>query len=89
MNNTKAETTTLDRKYIITDPPITQTLFGDWRWAWIWLIIRLYVGYDWLVAGLDKIINPAWVGSKAGTALQGSLNNSISLTSGAHPALQA
>ena len=52
------------------------------------MIIRLYVGYEWLIAGWDKIINPAWVGSKAGTALQGFLNNSISLTTGTHPAVQ-
>jgi thiosulfate dehydrogenase [quinone] large subunit len=85
MINTKTDTATPARKYIITDPPITQTLFGDWRWSWIWLTIRLYVGYEWLVAGWDKIINPVWVGSKAGTALQGFLKNSISLTAGAHP----
>jgi thiosulfate dehydrogenase [quinone] large subunit len=89
MINTKAETNAASRKYLVKDPPFTQTLFGDWRWSWIWLIIRLYVGYEWLVAGWDKIINPAWVGSKAGTALSGFLNNSISLTTGAHPAVQA
>ena len=89
MINTKTETTTPTRKYFVTDPPFTRTLFGDWRWSWIWLIIRLYVGYEWLVAGWDKIINPAWVGANAGTALSGFLNNSISLTTGAHPAVQA
>lgn len=87
MINTKNYTTTA-RKVIVTDPPFTQTLFGNTRWSWIWLIIRLYVGYEWLVVGWDKIINTAWVGSKAGTALQGFLNNSISLTTGAHPAVQ-
>jgi thiosulfate dehydrogenase [quinone] large subunit len=89
MMNTKTKTTSPARNYIVTDPPFTRTLFGDLRLSWIWLIIRLYVGYEWLVAGWDKIINPAWVGSKAGTALQGFLNNSISLTTGAHPAVQA
>src|SRR4030042_2994982 len=88
MINTKTETTTPTRKYFVTDPPFAVTLFGDWRWAWIWLIIRLYVGYEWLVAGWDKIINPAWVGSQAGKALSGFLNNSISLTSGVHPTVQ-
>lgn len=32
----------------ITDPPIAQTLFSNTRWAWLWLIVRLYVGYTWL-----------------------------------------
>ena len=87
--NAKSETSAPTRKYIVTDPPIAQTIFGDWRWAWLWLIIRLYIGYEWLVAGWDKIISPSWVGAKAGTALGGFLNNSISLTTGAHPVVQA
>ena len=81
--------TTNPRKYIVTDPPFAQALFGDVRLSWIWLIVRLYVGYEWLVAGYDKIINPAWVGAQAGTALAEFLNNAISLTTGAHPAVQA
>ena len=76
------------KKNLITDPPFTQTLFGNVRWSWVWLIVRLYVGYEWMVAGWDKIINPAWVGANAGTALTGFLNNAISLTTGAHPAVQ-
>ncbi len=84
----RSTTGTPARKYIVTDPPFARTLFGDWRWAWLWLIIRLYVGYEWFIAGYDKIINPNWIGSKAGTALTGFLNNSISLTTGAHPAVQ-
>jgi thiosulfate dehydrogenase [quinone] large subunit len=87
--NTKSGTNAHSRKYIVSDPPFAQTLFGDWRWAWIWLIIRLYVGYEWLVAGWGKITSSAWVGAQAGTSLRGFLNNAVSLTSGAHPAVQA
>jgi len=88
MENVKSQTSN-PRKYIVTDPPFAQALFGDLRLSWIWLIVRLYVGYEWLLAGYDKIINPAWVGAKAGTALSGFLKNAVSLTSGAHPAVQA
>jgi thiosulfate dehydrogenase [quinone] large subunit len=87
--NVNKNTNISSRKYLIKDPPFALTLFGDWRWAWIWLIMRLYVGYEWFLAGWDKIINPAWVGSKAGTALSGFINNSLSLTTGAHPAVQS
>jgi thiosulfate dehydrogenase [quinone] large subunit len=86
--NTKTEKSVPTPKYLVTDPPFAQTLFGDWRWAWLWLIIRLYVGYEWVGAGWDKIISPSWVGAQAGTALRGFLNNAISLTGGAHPAVQ-
>ncbi len=52
----------------ISDPPFAISLFGSTRWAWLWLIIRLYVGYTWLTSGLGKLGNPAWVAT--GTALK-------------------
>jgi thiosulfate dehydrogenase [quinone] large subunit len=53
----------------ITDPPFIQRLFGSPSWAWLWLIVRLYVGYTWLTSGLGKVGNPAWV--QTGAALKG------------------
>ncbi len=72
----------------LQDPPVARALFGSVRWAWIWLIIRLYVGYEWLVAGWGKVTNPAWTGAKAGTALSGFVSNALKQTSGAHPNVQ-
>lgn len=77
-----------DRRFIVKDPPFAQKLFGDVRWAWIWLFVRLYVGYEWLAAGWAKINNPAWVGASAGKALEGFINNALTLTEGPHPAVQ-
>lgn len=74
---------------LITDPPVTQALFGKVSWAWIWIIPRLYVGWTWLKAGWGKVTNPAWVGGQAGTALTGFVNGAIAQTSGAHPAVQS
>lgn len=45
-----------------------------------WLLVRLYVGYEWLTAGIDKVFgtgNVAWVGNKAGTAVAGFLKGAI------------
>jgi len=53
----------------LTDPPFIQSLFGSTRWAWLWLIARLYVGYSWLTSGWGKLGNPAW--TQTGVALQG------------------
>jgi thiosulfate dehydrogenase [quinone] large subunit len=52
----------------IQDPPIARFLFQSTRiMAWIWLAVRLYVGYDFLVAGWHKFTTPAWIdGSGAG-----------------------
>ena len=30
----------------LQDPPIAQALFGNVRWAWLWLILRIYVGWE-------------------------------------------
>lgn len=73
---------------LIQDPPIAQTLFGNVRWAWIWLILRLYVGYEWLMAGWGKLNNPAWTGANAGAALTGFVNGALSKTGGEHPDVQ-
>ena len=72
----------------IEDSPVAKTLFGDVRLSWIWLVLRLYVGYEWLTAGWAKVQNPAWVGPKAGTALAGFINGALAKTAGAHPDVQ-
>jgi thiosulfate dehydrogenase (quinone) large subunit len=54
---------------MITDPPLARFLFGDVRLAWLWLPLRLWLGWDWLNHGWDKFQNPAWIDS--GAALKG------------------
>jgi thiosulfate dehydrogenase (quinone) large subunit len=54
----------------------------------LWLIVRLYVGYEWIVAGWEKITNPAWFGSGAGAALNGFVQGALAKTVGAHPDVQ-
>ena len=39
----------------IDDPPLARFLLSDTRAAWVWLIIRVYVGWQWLVSGLEKL----------------------------------
>jgi thiosulfate dehydrogenase [quinone] large subunit len=72
----------------LQDPPFAAALFGDVRWAWIWLILRVYVGWEWVNAGWDKLNSAAWVGSNAGTALTGFVNGALKETGGAHPNVQ-
>ena len=42
---------------VVADPPLARLLFSDKRLAPLWFIIRLYVGFSWLDAGLHKIID--------------------------------
>jgi thiosulfate dehydrogenase [quinone] large subunit len=50
------------------DPALARFLFSDVRMAWFWLLVRLYLGYQWLDAGLHKVTDPTWMAS--GSALQ-------------------
>ncbi len=71
----------------IPEPGIARRLFADTRLAPLWLIIRLYVGYEWLMAGWEKFTDPAgvWVGAKAGTAIMGFVKGALAKTGGEHP----
>ena len=73
----------------ISEPPIAKFLFSDTRFAWFWLIVRVYVGWQWLMAGWGKINSPLWTGDKAGSALQGFLTAAVQKTAGAHPDVSA
>jgi thiosulfate dehydrogenase [quinone] large subunit len=71
----------------IPEPKIARLLFADRRFALAWLVIRLYVGIEWLLAGWGKLTDPSgvWVGSKAGAAITGFVQGALSKTSGEHP----
>src|SRR5215213_7820407 len=51
---------TRSQALVLEDPPIARTLFGDTRLAWVWLPLRLYLGYSWLTSGWAKFQNPNW-----------------------------
>lgn len=87
--NIKQNPTSSSQVNLITDPPFAQALFGKVNWAWLWLVVRLYVGWTWLKAGWGKINNPAWVGSKSGTALTGFVNGALAKATGEHPDVQS
>lgn len=72
----------------IQDPPISEFLFSNTKMAWFWLVVRVYVGLQWLESGWGKLHNPAWVGSGAGTALKGFVSGALAKTAGAHPDVQ-
>lgn len=69
----------------IPEPPVSLFLFANTRMSFIWLVIRLYVGWEWLIAGWTKLHNPAWIGAKAGLGVAGFLQGALAKTAGAHP----
>ena len=69
----------------VPEPPLAKFLFGNPKFAWFWLVVRIYVGYEWLAAAADKLSNPAWIGDNTGVAVTGFLKGALTKTSGLHP----
>jgi thiosulfate dehydrogenase [quinone] large subunit len=53
----------------ITESPIAKFIFADTRFAVVWLVLRVYLGYQWLTAVQHKLTDPAWY--QTGAALKG------------------
>lgn len=69
------------------EPRISQILFASRGAAVFWLLVRLYVGYAWLMAGWNKVRNPAWVGPEAGGAVRGYLTGALGRAAGEQPSV--
>ena len=46
---------------MIEEPRIARLLFADTRFAWLWLPLRLYLGWAWWEAGWHKFVDPKWI----------------------------
>src|SRR5690625_2784819 len=67
------------KQIVVEENPVSRWLFSNTMSAWIWLVLRLYLGYSWLVAGWGKITDPAWTGEQAGVAVKGFMEGALSL----------
>lgn len=68
----------------LQDPPIARYLFQSTATAWLWLAVRLYVGYQFLVAGLDKLTIPDWM---TGQAILGFWRGALGTTQAGKPVI--
>lgn len=59
----------------LTNAPFIKSLFSNTKWSWLWLIVRVYVGYQWVNASLHKLSDPAWM--QTGEALKGYWSNAV------------
>lgn len=69
----------------IQDPPLARFLFSDKRAAWLWLILRVWLGVQWIDAALHKVNDPAWV--QTGAALKGFWTNAVKIPETGRPAI--
>lgn len=65
------------KREIVQDPPLARFLFADTRAAWIWLVVRLWLGYKWIDASSHKLSNPAW--TQTGDAVKGFWTNAVAI----------
>lgn len=54
----------------------------------VWTVLRVWLGYQWIVPAMEKLKDPKWVGSEAGTALTGFLKGGLAQATGDHPSVQ-
>ncbi|MGD1003257.1 MAG: DoxX family protein [Minisyncoccia bacterium] len=75
------------KSVVIPEPKLAGFLFADTRVAWVWLLLRLYVGYQWVTAGWGKATGGMWIGPQAGTTLRGFLSAAAAKATGTNPAV--
>lgn len=71
------------KNQIVQDPPLARFLFADTRASWLWLLVRLWLGYKWIDAASHKISNPAW--TQTGEAIKGFWTAAIALPEAGRP----
>jgi thiosulfate dehydrogenase [quinone] large subunit len=67
---------------VIPDPPLATTLFSTTRFSWLWLILRLYLGWQWLSSGWGKISGGTWA---SGESLKGFWTNAVNVPESGKP----
>ncbi len=65
---------------LIQDPPIAQFLFQSTKASVIWLVLRLWMSYEWLEAGWHKFNDPAWMVD--GTGILGFWTRALAVNDG-------
>lgn len=69
------------KEVVIEENPLSRFLFTNTKSAWIWLVLRLYLGYSWLTAGLGKVGAEEWTGANSGAAIKGFMEGAIARSS--------
>ncbi|MBZ0299523.1 MAG: DoxX family membrane protein [Anaerolineae bacterium] len=73
------------KKRVIEEPQAITQLLSNPRFSIIWLVIRVWLGWQWIEASSHKIGNPAWV--QTGEALKGFWTSAVAIPEGGRPAI--
>jgi len=69
----------------VEGPAFTRYLFSNTRAGLVWLPIRLFLGFEWLVAGWDKLTGHGWV--DGGASLLGFWKGAVAVPQTGHAAI--
>jgi thiosulfate dehydrogenase [quinone] large subunit len=74
-----------NKQRMIQDPPFAQKLLSHPAAGWFWLVLRVWLGWQWIQASLHKIEDPAWV--QTGLALKGFWEKAVVIPDVGRPAI--
>ncbi|MCB0155800.1 MAG: DoxX family membrane protein [Anaerolineae bacterium] len=70
---------------VVQEPAFVNALLSSPKASWVWLVLRVWLGWQWIQAAEHKIFDEAWVGS--GVALKGFWTNATAIPDGGRPAI--
>jgi thiosulfate dehydrogenase [quinone] large subunit len=73
-------------RVLIQDPPIARFFFQSTTASWLWLVVRVYVGYDFIIAGWHKFTSPAWMDG-SGQGIMGFWQRALGTTPSGAPVI--
>ena len=56
-------------RLLIQDPPVAQFLFQGTLASWLWLVVRVFVGWQFLTSGWGKLTGGKWLDGTGSTIL--------------------
>ena len=68
---------------VVEGPSFARYLFSNPRAGLVWLPIRLFLGFEWLTAGWEKLTGPGWV--DGGSALLGFWTKAVAVPATGRP----
>ncbi len=66
-------------------PSFINAIFSDKRFSILWLVVRVWLGWQWIQASLHKLEDPAWM--KTGAALKGFWTAAVQIPANGKPAI--
>jgi thiosulfate dehydrogenase [quinone] large subunit len=69
----------------IEEPHFVKLLLNDPRAGWLWLVLRVWLGWQWFEASQHKISDPAW--TKTGDAIKGYWTGAVAIPETGRPAI--